>query len=183
MKSGAAQPSALPDRPRRLALAGLLLAPALLRAADGPAPVPWPARRATPALALPAWDGPAQSLAALRGQPVLLNFWASWCEPCRVEMPSLELLATRHAADGLQVLAVNFRETDGAIRRYLDQTSLSLPVLRDRDGAAAAAFGVRIFPTTIAIGRHGRVLFSVVGEVDWTGPRAREWIAPVLSSR
>ncbi len=170
-----------PDRRLFLAAAaGALLAP--LHAQAQPSPLPWPAERATPALVLPSWDGPAVSLQALRGRPVLLNFWASWCLPCRTEMPSLELLATRHEAEGLEVLAVNFRETDAAVRRFVDDSALTLPVLRDRDGAAAQAFGVRIFPTTVAIGRHGRAMFSVIGELDWTGDSARAWIAPVLSS-
>lgn len=147
-----------------------------------PEPQPWPARRATPALTLPAWEGPAVSLAAGRGQVLVVNFWASWCEPCRAEMPSLELLATRHEAQGLRVLAVNFRETDGAVGRFLEQTAFSLPVLRDRDGAAAQAFGVRVFPSTVAIGRDGRAAFTVVGEVDWTGAAARRWLAPLLAA-
>ncbi|MCP5271212.1 MAG: TlpA family protein disulfide reductase [Burkholderiaceae bacterium] len=141
---------------------------------------PWPAGQATPALSLPAWQGPALSLAAARGRIVLLNFWASWCEPCLAEMPSLELLAARHAAQGLDVWAVNHRETDGAIDRFMARSGLSLPVLRDRDGAAARAFGVRIFPTTVVIGRDGRAAFSVVGETDWTGPQARQWVSALL---
>ncbi len=141
---------------------------------------PWPPGRPTPPLVLPAWEGPAWSLASARGQVVLLNFWASWCVPCRDEMPSLELLAERHAADRLQVVAVNFRETDGAIQRFLDQTALSLPILRDADGAAARAWQVRIFPTTVAIGRNGRAAFTAIGEVDWTGAAARAWVAPLL---
>ena len=119
-------------------------------------------------------------LAALRGQVVVLNFWASWCEPCRAEMPSLELMAERHKGDRLQVLAVNFRETDGTIRRFLEQTDFSLPILRDADGAAARAWQVRIFPSTVVIGRDGRAAFTVVGEVDWGGAEARAWIAPLL---
>ncbi len=118
-----------------------------------------------------------------RGKPLIINVWASWCGPCRAEMPSLELLAARHAADGLQVMAVNFRETDAAVARFVDQTALSLPVLRDLDGAVAASYGVRVFPGSVAIGRDGRARFFVVGEVDWTGPDARRWIAPLLSPR
>lgn len=146
----------------------------------GPTPRPWPARRPTPALRLPAWDGPAWTLASARGQVLVLNFWASWCEPCRAEMPSLELLATRFQAQRLQVMAVNFRETDGAIRRYLDQTACGLPMLRDRDGAAAKAYGVRIFPTTVVFGRDGRAAFTVAGEVDWMASRAHGWLQPLL---
>jgi thiol-disulfide isomerase/thioredoxin len=147
---------------------------------SAPEPRPWPAGRATPPLGLPVWNGASWALEAARGQVVLLNFWASWCEPCRSELPSLELLAERHASDKLQVVAVNFRETDAAIRRFLAQAPLSVPILRDSDGGAAHAYQVRIFPTTVVFGRNGRAAFTVTGEVDWTGPAARPWIASVL---
>jgi thiol-disulfide isomerase/thioredoxin len=140
----------------------------------------WPASRPTPSLALPAWDGPAFNLVAQRGKVVVLNFWASWCAPCRAELPSLELLAESRAAQGLVVQAINFRETDGAIRRFLEQSPLSLPILRDVDGGAAKDWQVRIFPTTVVIGRNGRAAFSVTGEVDWSGSTPRQWIASVL---
>ncbi len=160
---------------------GALAGPAA--AAGGPEPRPWPRGLVTPALALPGFEVPAWSLASARGQVVLLNFWASWCEPCRAEMPSLELLAQRHEADGLQVIAVNFRETDAAIRRFMAQMPITLSILRDADGAAARAFGARIFPTTVAIARSGRAAFSVVGECEWNSPTARAWIAPLLAAR
>lgn len=140
----------------------------------------WPPSRATPPLVLPGMDAPAWDLAAARGQVVALNFWASWCEPCRDEMSSLELMAQRHAGDGLQVVAVNFKEGEAAIRRFVERMALSLPVLRDADGAAARAFGVRLFPTTVIVGRDGRARFSVVGETDWTAEPARRWIAEAL---
>ena len=171
-----------PTLSRRLLLGALAGGAAGLCAAE-PAGVqrrPWPPARATPPLKLPAWEGPAWSLAGARGQVALLNFWASWCEPCRAEMPSLELLAERHANDRVQVLAVNFRETDGAIRRFVAQTELWLPILRDADGGAARAFGVRVFPSTVVIGRNGRAAFTVIGELDWTAAAARAWLAPLL---
>ena len=95
-------------------------------------------------------------------------------------MPSLELLAERHKNDGLVVVAVNFQETDAAIRRFMEQTPMSLPIVRDRDGAASRAWGVRVFPTTVLVGRDGAARFSIVGEADWTGPAARQWIAALL---
>lgn len=140
----------------------------------------WPRQRATPDLRLHGMDGAEWRLASTLGRPVLLNFWASWCEPCRSEMPALELLATRHEAQGLQVVPVNFRETDAAVRRFVDATAFSLPVLRDRDGGAAKAWGVRSFPTTVAINRAGQALFTVVGECDWASATARQWLAEVL---
>ncbi len=148
--------------------------------AAGEALRPWPRGMATPALNLSTQDGAAWSLASARGRPVLLNFWASWCEPCRQEMPSLEQLAERRRAQGLVVMAVNFRETDGAVRRFLEATTFSLPVLRDRDGGAAKAFGVRIFPSTVLIDRRGRAKSVVVGGCDWSGPSADRWLATVL---
>ena len=166
---------------RRLVAAGLALGALPLRAQEpGPQPQPWARGRTVPELDLPGFDGPAWRLADARGQVVLLNFWASWCEPCRAEMPSLELLAERHEKDGLAVVAVNFRETDASIRRYLAQWPITLTIVRDAEGAAARAWGVRIFPTTVVIGRDGRPAFTVTGEVDWTGAEARRWLAPLL---
>jgi thiol-disulfide isomerase/thioredoxin len=172
-----------PSRRRLLAATALASFAGAGAAEEGPQPRPWPRGLATPAMALPGFDGPAWSLVAARGQVVLLNFWASWCEPCRTEMPSLELLAQRHEADGLQVVAVNFRETDAAIRRFMALMPITLPILRDADGAAARAFGARVFPTTVAIDRAGRAAFSVLGECEWNGPQARAWLAPLLARR
>ena len=167
-----------------VALAVGALSPAVrAKAESGPLPRPWPRSISTPPLALPGFDAPAWTLASARGRVVLLNFWASWCEPCRAEMPSLELLAQRHEADGLEVVAVNFRETDAAIRKFMALMPISLPILRDVDGAAARAWGARIFPTTVAIDRAGRAAFSVFGECEWNGPQARAWIAPLLAGR
>lgn len=135
----------------------------------------WPARRTTPRV-----DIPGLRLAELKGRVVLLNFWASWCEPCRSEMPSLEALAAQLGPQGLAVVAVNFKESEATIRRFSTSTSLALPVARDADGAVAKAFGVGIFPTTVAIGRDGRAAFSVVGTVDWAAPPARPWIEELL---
>ena len=165
---------------RRSLLCAALALPWAAPVGAEPTARPWPADRATPALELPAWEGQPFRLADARGQVVVLNFWASWCEPCREEMPSLELLAERHANDRLVVQAINFRETDGAIARYLAQWPITLPILRDRDGAAALAFGARVFPTTVVVDRRGRVAFSVSGEVDWGGAQARRWIAALL---
>ena len=163
-----------------LALAALGL-PSLALAA-GPLQRAWPRGRATPALELASLDGTRWRLADLRGRVVALNFWASWCEPCRAEMPSLELLAQSAAPQGLEVVAVNYRESAAAIARFVERDALGLPVLRDADGSAARAFGVGVFPTTVLVDRSGRAAFSVVGEADWQAGPARRWVADLLNN-
>jgi peroxiredoxin len=153
----------------------------LPQAVEGARRTAWPRQRPTPTFQLPKLEEGTWNLASAKGQPVLLNFWATWCEPCRTEMPSLEQLAARHQGQGLQVMAVNFREGEAPVRRFIAATGLRLPVLYDRDGAAAKAFGVTIFPGTVAIDRRGRASFVVVGGFDWTGALAQEWLAPLLA--
>ncbi len=136
----------------------------------------WPRQRAMPPVTLAGLDGSAWQLASTRGSPVLLNFWATWCEPCRAEMPALQQLAREHRDQGLQVLAVNYKEGEGAVRRFLQATGLDLPVLLDREGAAAKAFDVHVFPSTIAIDRKGQARFVVTGEFDWGSPLAARWL-------
>jgi thiol-disulfide isomerase/thioredoxin len=169
------------DPARRRCAAALLLAAGGVHAAEsGVQHHAWPPGRPTPPLMLPVLDGPPWRLDAAGGEVVLLNFWAGWCEPCRAELPSLQRLAERHAAERLQVLAVNFREGQDTIRRFLAHTPMRLPVLLDADGAAAKAWGASILPTSVVVGRDGRAAFSVVGEVDWDASTARAWMAPVL---
>lgn len=171
---------------RRRVLHSLVLAPVAFAASGGANAqaqwLKWPTTQPTPPFELESLDGRQVSLAALRGTPLLLNFWASWCEPCRAEMPSLELLEARYAAAGLKVLTINFRETDGTVRRFVEQTGLSLTVLRDRDGGTAQAYGVRVFPTTVAIDHSGRARFLVRGEIDWLGREASAWMRPLLGA-
>jgi peroxiredoxin len=97
-------------------------------------------------------------------------------------MPSLERLAARQQAKGLRVVAVNFRETDDEVQRFVQQTGLDLSILLDRDGAVAQAWGVSVFPTTVVVDRRGRAAFTVVGEADWYGAAAQGWLQPLLDA-
>jgi len=144
---------------------------------------PWPRGQATPELGLPDLDGRPWHWRDVRGAPVLLNFWASWCEPCRAEMPSLELAAERFTRQGLRVLAINFRETDQALQRYLNAYPSGLTVLRDREGSVARRFGVRVFPTTVLVDARHQVQAVVQGEVDWTSPTPLAWLAELCQTR
>lgn len=162
---------------RRQALAGLLLgAAALVPAARAQHRLqPWPEADRRPDLEVSDLEGRVWTWEALRGRAVLVNFWATWCPPCKEEMPSLQTLAELEA-DRLLVLAVNVREPLPRVRRYLHASGLDLPVLPDPQGALAQAWGVTVFPTTVLIDIHGQPRQRVTGAVDWTGSEAGGWI-------
>lgn len=139
----------------------------------------WPANRPTPALNLPRLDGGRFSLGDASGRVVLLNFWASWCQPCIEELPALERLATREADRGLLLLTINFRQGERSVSRFLERHGFALPVLLDTDGAAANAWGARILPTSIVIDRSGNAALVAVGDPDWTGEAVRTALRPL----
>ena len=146
----------------------------------------WPASRSVPSLSLPDLQRQKQTLSSLRGSVVVLNFWASWCEPCVAEMPSLLRLAETRGDDGVVVLAINYQESAAKIRSFLEtvlgEVPGTMPVLLDADGAAAKAWTRRVFPTTVLVGRDGRPRWSVVGEFDWTGAEARRLLDPLVAA-
>ncbi len=111
-----------------------------------------------------------------KGLPILLNFWATWCEPCKLEMPSLDVLADWEGGDHLQVVGVDVRESSLRAERFMTERNLHLRVLQDPDGQMAKRFGVTIYPTTILIDAKARARWRVEGPVDWTSTEARQWI-------
>ena len=151
----------------------------LVRAESGFDVQPWPANKAAPKELISIETGERWDLAQWRGVAVLLNFWASWCEPCRQEMPSMQRLAASRAAE-MKVLTVNFKDVPIAMERFMAQTGLQLPVLRDSDGAIARQWGVRVFPSTVLVDAEGVVRSTVRGAIDWTGPAAQQLIRPLL---
>lgn len=160
---------------KRQTLFGLTLALALLGPAWGASGVqfiPWRAGALPPSLAATDLSGRTWQLSALKGRAVLLNFWASWCEPCVTEMPSLQALATQQGSDRLLVLAVNFKQSVPVIDAFVQRTGLALPVIADPQGDIARQWGVKIFPSTVLIDAQGRVFGAVQGELDWAGPEA-----------
>lgn len=143
----------------------------------------WPRQRATPTLELADAHGKTWRLSDYKGQVVVLNFWATWCEPCRAELPQLQQLAVQDTAAvdmNVVVLAVNYKEEPGKVLRFAQETGLTLPVPLDRLGREAQAWTPRIFPTTVLIDRQGRARWQVVGEFDWTSDAARQLLNPLL---
>jgi thiol-disulfide isomerase/thioredoxin len=115
---------------------------------------------APPDFELHSVDGAAFRLAdETKGKKVvLINFWATWCPPCRLEMPQLEALYQRYRDSGLQILAVNVGEEEQTIRAFLATRPLSFPVLRDSDQSIAARYRIEAFPTTVLLDAEGKVI-------------------------
>lgn len=106
------------------------------------------------------------SLKAHRGKVVVLNFWASWCEPCRTEMPALQRAHRRWARRGAEVLGVNWRDTEDDAQRFARQYGVTYRSLRDVDGELASDYGTRALPETFVVDRQGRIAAINRGEVD-----------------
>ena len=138
------------------------------------------------------WPGPVSGLGLvdttgktwqssdLQGRAVLLNFWASWCEPCRAEMPTLQQVADLYGPEKLLVLAINFKESAASALRFANTTGVHLPVLLDTTGKVAGQWGVKVFPTTLMMDYRGRARHRIKGEVDWTSSAAGQMIEGLL---
>jgi len=110
-----------------------------------------------PAVTLPALDGPPVSFTSLRGRPVILNFWASWCIPCRDEAPLLEATWEEFRPQGLLVIGVDTQDMEAPARAFLKEFRITYPTLRDPDGSFARVFGATGVPETFFIARDGRI--------------------------
>jgi peroxiredoxin len=135
--------------------------------------VPDPVGRgsAAPAFALPERPGPGEvSLAALRGQVVLLNFWATWCEPCEREMPAMQRLHQALAPAGLRLLAVSVDDSSDVVDDFRAKYGLTFTILWDRDQRVAKDYQTFRFPETLLIGRDGVVIERYIGPREWDSP-------------
>jgi thiol-disulfide isomerase/thioredoxin len=135
---------------------------------------------AAPPLALQDLEGRTHRLEDYRGKVVLINFWATWCDPCRAEMPALNKLRASFAGQPFAVLAVNLAESESRIRRFMEQVPLDFPVLLDRDSGAAKAWKARVLPVSFIVDAEGRIRYSALGEIDWMQDGVRKAILALM---
>ena len=122
----------------------------------------WPASATNEAVPAPAFtlasrEGGQVSLADLKGQVVMINFWASWCGPCRKEFPALDQIYAKYKPMGFALVAINVESEKSDAEKFLATTPASFPILFDPDNKVSGSYGVSAMPTTVLVDRQGRV--------------------------
>lgn len=142
---------------------------------------PWIAE-AAPALALERLDGSVVTLAELRGRPVIVHFFATWCAPCIEEMAALNALAAT-AKDGTAILAVNVGEVDARVRTFFRGRPVAFPILLDRDRATMKAWKVEGLPTSFVLDRNLKPALKTEEPLDWTDSSVTAALAALPPAR
>lgn len=158
-------------------LLGLILSTLPLLAQAGGAVV----GQAAPAVSLPSLSGSGDiSLESLRGKVVYLDFWASWCGPCRVSFPQLEVLRNELGGDGFEVFAINVDEQEADALKFLEAVPVSYPLVRDAAGTTPQTYGILGMPTGYLIDREGIVRDIHQGYRKSDGEKLRAAIVQLL---
>ena len=121
-------------------------------------------------------EGKTIAFSQLRGKVVVLNFWATWCGPCKEEMPALDRLSRRFDPRDVAILTITTEHERTGIRQFMKQFDSALPVLLDEQRDVSLAFMVRGLPTTVFIAKNGTVVGRAVGPRAWDGPEAIRFI-------
>lgn len=126
-----------------------------------------------------------KSLADYRGNVVMINVWATWCVPCRVEMPSIEALHKSYGTKGLKVLAVSIDDpgTQATVRAFVNQYKLTFEILHDPDGRITDLYDVTGYPETFIIGRDGIIRKKLLSATDWNSAGHRALVERLLAER
>ena len=177
----------------RLAIAGMVFCLMVVAAALGGAVaadrLPVAGRHAVklgepaPNFQLPDLQGRLVTLSDLRGKVVLLNFWATWCGPCRVEMPAMEELYRIFPRKDFEILAVSTDAQGVSVTRPFQQENhLTFPILHDTDFRVGLTYGARSLPMTFMVDRQGVVRHQIFGARDWGAPEAQQLVQMLMKS-
>jgi len=127
--------------------------------------------------------GKKVALKDYRGKLVLLNFWASWCVPCREEMPAMERLYQQYKNKGFTIVAVNVKDNQKDAAAFLKELKITYPVMVDADGEVGLLYGAWGLPTTYLIGTKGEGLARIWGPAAWDGAGAKQLIQDLLDGK
>lgn len=134
-----------------------------------------------PDFTLTGLDGRPVTLSALRGKVVVVSFWATWCPPCRQEMPSMELLHQELADEGLVILAVNVeKQGRQTVAKFFQTLDVTFPVVIDEEESVQNLYGVSKFPESFVVGKDGVITEKIIGAIDWMDPRAVAYFRGLL---
>jgi len=122
------------------------------------------------------------SLSSLKGNVVLINFWATWCPPCRAEMSSLNNLYKEYRNKGLSVIAVSTDRSISSVRDFLSNKRVELPVLMDSDSKVSRRFKVFSLPTSFLLDKNGVIVQKFLGEEEWDSPEMKKKIKDLLAA-
>ena len=126
-------------------------------------------------------DGDAVTLSGYQGRVVMLNFWATWCGPCRVEMPAMEVLYQQFRRNDFEILAISTDAQGAAVTRpFRDSMGLSFPILHDSDFRVGVTYGTRTLPMTFLVNRRGIITHRIFGARDWQSPEALNMIHALI---
>lgn len=128
--------------------------------------------------------GDSVALARYRGSVVLLNIWATWCEPCRTEMPSMQRLFETFGPEGLKVVAVSIDQADAdVVRRFQQDYGLTFDILHDQVRGIERVFQTTGVPESFVLNREGRIVKKVIGAHDWSSPANQDLVRRLLAQR
>jgi peroxiredoxin len=127
-------------------------------------------RPAAPEFDLKDPNGKSVRLADFRGRPLVINFWATWCPPCRKEMPSMQRAHEIFAKEGIGLIAINVGEDADTVAQFLTDTQVAFPLPLDETSAVVMSYPVRGLPTTFVLDPEGRLAFVAAGEREWDDP-------------
>lgn len=130
----------------------------------------FPVPEALPPFTVKTLEGADTSLASVAGKVVLLNFWATWCPPCRTEMPSIQVLDDKLKGSAFAVFAISVAEKPVTVTEFLKANPYSYPMYLDESGAASAPFAGQGIPTTFILDKQGRAIAGMVGARSYDGP-------------
>ena len=132
----------------------------------------YPFQESVDEIALKDFNGKEFQLSQFRGKVVFLNFWATWCPDCRVEMPSMEKLHTRFKGKNFDMITINLKESAERVKNFFEIYKLTFVGLLDPDGKFTSKMAVRALPTTLIIDKQGKIMGMALGGRQWNGKKS-----------